>query len=219
MNKRHAPLVRSLEHGEERRLQIIGAAAQAFMRGGFSGTTIDDVARLMGCTKGMIYYHFKNKSELFFAVHRQTITMDLNEARAIIHNGANARARLRAMAYSRINAIIDNLPFQRVTLLGLEMRILGSTTPDDREMLDDLVKMYDEYENMFVEVISDGIEEGEFAPGDPRLLTKPLLGAINWMIMWYRPRPDASKAELQHLCDIMVEFVLRAISIVGLNNK
>lgn len=211
MARKPADAARSSEVADERRIQIIEAAANAFMSEGFAATSIDDVARLLGCTKGLIYYHFKNKTELFFAIHRHTIERNLSEIRPIADSDANGATRMRGMIESHVASIIDRLAFQRVSLLGLEMQIVGSTTPQERSMLNDLLKMYDEYEGLFVRVIKDGMADGSFAAGDARAIAKPLLGAMNWMIMWYRPRPTTTKAARDKLCGSMSDFLLRGL--------
>jgi hypothetical protein len=41
------------------------------------------------------------------------------------------------------------------------------------------------------------VREGEFAPCDPRLVTRAMLGAINWTARWFRPdgaRPASAVA-------------------------
>ena len=200
-----------IDQADERRAQIIDAAANAFMSEGFAATSIDEVARLLGCTKGLIYYHFKNKTELFFAVHWRTIETNLGEVRPLAQGSASAIERMRAMIHSHVSSIIDRLAYQRVALSGLEMQIIGSTTPQERAMLNDLLKMYDEYEGLFVQVIKDGIAEDAFFQGDARLMAKPLLGAMNWMIMWYRPRPNTGKAARDKLCNSMSSFLLRGL--------
>ena len=51
------------------RSRILDAAAEAFMRSGFAGTTIDDIARDVSATKGLVYYHFRSKFDIFLAVY------------------------------------------------------------------------------------------------------------------------------------------------------
>ena len=51
--------------------EILLKAAECFMEQGFHATSIDDVARRLGATKGRIYHHYPSKIELFFDVHRE----------------------------------------------------------------------------------------------------------------------------------------------------
>jgi len=59
---------------EKRRAQLIKAANKVFTKKGYFGATTEEIARTAGLTKGALYFHFKNKEEIFFAVIR-----DINE--------------------------------------------------------------------------------------------------------------------------------------------
>jgi len=62
----------------ERREQILGAAASAFVQTGFDGTSMDDVARAAGVTRLIVYRIFESKHELYSAVLDQVVG-DLRE--------------------------------------------------------------------------------------------------------------------------------------------
>ena len=53
------------------RRQIIEAARQIFAQRGVSRTTLEQIAQAAGVTRGAIYWHFKDKTELFFAMRDQ----------------------------------------------------------------------------------------------------------------------------------------------------
>jgi len=61
---------------EQTRLQIIAAARRVFAQRGVSRTTLAEIAKEAGVTRGAIYWHFKNKPDLFFAMKDQ-ITLPL----------------------------------------------------------------------------------------------------------------------------------------------
>ena len=52
----------------ETRCHILDAAEKVFFEKGFSQTTLMDVANAAGMTRGAIYWHFKNKVDLFEAM-------------------------------------------------------------------------------------------------------------------------------------------------------
>lgn len=58
---------RRLPRGE-RREQLLGAAASTFLRGGFDGTSMEDVAAQAGVTRLIVYRNFASKAELYRAV-------------------------------------------------------------------------------------------------------------------------------------------------------
>lgn len=56
---------------EQTRQDIITAARQVFAERGVSRTTLEQIAKAAGVTRGAIYWHFKNKPDLFFAMMEQ----------------------------------------------------------------------------------------------------------------------------------------------------
>lgn len=52
----------------QRREQILTAATEAFARGGFAATSLDDIAAQAGITRVILYRHFDSKTELYQAV-------------------------------------------------------------------------------------------------------------------------------------------------------
>lgn len=52
----------------ERREQILAAATRAFARGGYTATSLDDVAAEAGITRVLLYRHFDSKTDLYRAV-------------------------------------------------------------------------------------------------------------------------------------------------------
>ncbi len=54
---------------EARREQILNAALAVYIRCGYHGTDMDDVARQAGLAKGLVYYYYKAKKDLFAALY------------------------------------------------------------------------------------------------------------------------------------------------------
>ncbi|KAF0220303.1 MAG: transcriptional [Geobacteraceae bacterium] len=53
---------------EDTRGRILAAASRTFARLGYAGATLDEIAAEAGLTKGAVYWHFKNKNDLFLAL-------------------------------------------------------------------------------------------------------------------------------------------------------
>ncbi|KAB2328674.1 TetR/AcrR family transcriptional regulator [Cytobacillus depressus] len=47
---------------------ILEKARTQFVEKGFQQISMRSIAKLLGCSHGAIYYHFKNKAELFYAI-------------------------------------------------------------------------------------------------------------------------------------------------------
>lgn len=59
------------EEAERTRQQIIDAARQVFHECGVSRTSLEQIAKVAGVTRGAVYWHFANKAELFYAMQEQ----------------------------------------------------------------------------------------------------------------------------------------------------
>ncbi|WP_374604839.1 TetR family transcriptional regulator [Niveibacterium sp.] len=59
---------RTKEQAEATRAQLLDAAEALFCDKGVASTTLDMIARAAGVTRGAVYWHFKNKAEIFEAV-------------------------------------------------------------------------------------------------------------------------------------------------------
>lgn len=56
---------RTKEDTEASRQNIIKAAKLIFSEKGYAATKLEDIGKSVGMTRGVIYWHFKNKAELF----------------------------------------------------------------------------------------------------------------------------------------------------------
>jgi AcrR family transcriptional regulator len=193
------------------RSEILKAAAEAFMTNGYAATSIDTVAEVLGCTKGRIYYQYKSKADLFFDVHREAMRMNIETIEPIAAGEGSPVERITRMLEAHVRLIMTELPFQRVSMQGVEMHVVGSTTPRQRQILRKLIDMRDHYERLFVAVIEEGIASGDFRPVEARMVVKPLLGGLNWMTVWYRPKPRENEEARRQLARQMTEFLLNGL--------
>lgn len=60
------------EEALETRSRVLDAAELVFKRQGVARTSLADIAEAAGVTRGAIYWHFKNKAELFEAMVQRT---------------------------------------------------------------------------------------------------------------------------------------------------
>ncbi|MET4104598.1 AcrR family transcriptional regulator [Roseovarius sp. MBR-78] len=177
-------------------VEILDCAAQCFMEMGFQGTSIDDVARRLGATKGRIYYYYSSKANLFFDVHREGMDRLMKAVKAAMKSNHCGTGKLLAMVEAHALTMMQNIAYESVVVQGVQMHRLGATTPEQRRILDELMAVRKQFEELFVDVLRQGQEDGNLAIRDLSLCAKGILGAVNWMAVWYRPRADDS-AEVQ----------------------
>lgn len=76
----------------EVRSQIIDSATKYFSRYGFHKTTMDEIARNIHKAKGVLYYYFKNKEDLFNEVLKQELGSVKAALLKIVNSNRNALA-------------------------------------------------------------------------------------------------------------------------------
>lgn len=62
---------RTKEEAQETRDEILNAASLVFCDKGFANASLEDIAKTANVTRGAIYWHFKNKTDIFEALHYQ----------------------------------------------------------------------------------------------------------------------------------------------------
>lgn len=60
---------RTKEDAEQTKQSILEAAAKIFSDKGFARSTLDEIAKAAKVTRGAIYWHFENKTEIYKALH------------------------------------------------------------------------------------------------------------------------------------------------------
>ena len=70
---------RTKEEAQATRSRILDTAELVFERRGVSGTSLNEIAKAAGLTRGAIYWHFQDKADLFNAMMERA-TLPLEEA-------------------------------------------------------------------------------------------------------------------------------------------
>ncbi|PRZ40518.1 TetR family transcriptional regulator [Antricoccus suffuscus] len=195
---------------EDKRLAILDAAASVFMRLGFAATSLDDISEALGATKGTLYYHFRSKTSLFFAVQRRAMELLQAAIEPLAHSDGNARDRLESMAFAHSKLMMEDIGYLRVAGQGLELHLSVRTSQAERIELDAITELRDAHERLYIEVIADGVARGEFRDVDPRIVVKPLFGALNWTSRWYQPRDNETAQDRAALAGEIARFAVHA---------
>lgn len=67
------------QQARETRQLILDVALRLFSQQGVSSTSLATIAKAAGVTRGAIYWHFKNKSDLFNEIWEQTPVLAISK--------------------------------------------------------------------------------------------------------------------------------------------
>ena len=106
---------RTKEEAQATRSQLLDAAEQLFQAQGVSRTSLQEIAAAAGTTRGAIYWHFKDKADLFNAM-MERVSLPMEET--IQHLGDDPAADpvqdIRAAVHAALRMVTDNLQVRRV---------------------------------------------------------------------------------------------------------
>lgn len=156
--------------------RIIASAARIFSQKGFQRASLDQVAADAGLTKGAIYWHFKSKNDLFFAILDSRLRQDtaplLGDLHKLLTEGGDARAALAAMFEAGMQRCTTDPDWPR---LYLECLVLARD-PDVRQRLS---AFYDE-----VWTVSRGFTSQLQAHGLTHPGIDPQVAAVFWTALF-----------------------------------
>jgi AcrR family transcriptional regulator len=176
--------------------QILAHAQRLFMEQGFRGISMRQIAEQVGLTKAALYYHFRDKEELFVAIverylHRIAELMDRAAAQ-----GDTCREQLTAI----VHAILTQ-PVEERAILRLASQELSNISPDARGRF--LLLYHEKFIGRLAALLEAGMVSGELRRLDARLTTWTLLGM---MYPYFHPSPSTGfqlgRAEIDALVSI-----------------
>jgi AcrR family transcriptional regulator len=171
----------------KRRVEILKSAATAFRRRGYHGASMGEIAQALRMTKGSLYYYFKNKEEILFFCHDYSLDILLEVLERVEAAGGSPPAKLRSLIESFVHHILDDL---RGTAMTLDFQALSAP------LLRRVIAKRDRFDRGIRRLLQEGMDAGAFAPGDAKLLTFAILGAVNWIPRWFDPTGPATSEQI-----------------------
>lgn len=162
----------------DRRIEILKSAAAAFRRRGYHGASVDEIASALEMTKGNLYYYFKNKEEILYACHDYSLDLLLELMAEVKAEPTTPEAKLRRLVLAFVHLILDEL---QGTALTLDPEALSPP------LFKKVIAKRDEFDQGMRAIIQQGMDQGGFAPGDPKMIEFAIMGAVNWIAKWYAP--------------------------------
>ncbi len=189
--------------GKEKRVRltqraIVAAAAELFAQRGFGSTSLDDIAEVLGVTKGALYYHVKNKEEILRLIYLSVLNVAEEPLRRILKSDLPPAEKLHRAIEHHIEISADRSP--AVTIFYREQPHL--TGPFAKE----ITLRKKDYEHYFEQIIEEGVAAGAFKSDiDPQIIMFGLLGMCHWLSQWYKPSGRYTPKQIATMFTNMVE--------------
>jgi AcrR family transcriptional regulator len=182
---------------EARRLEILRAAARVFRQRGLSAAGMREIAEEADLSPGNLYYYFAGKDELLLFCQDRTLEHMLKAVDTACALPAPSAERLRAVLRAHVHALLDEME-------GATAHLEVEALP--QELRRPVIEKRDRYERAVRALVAEGMKRREFARGDAALVTRAMLGAVNWTARWYRPDGALGVAQIaEALADYLVK--------------
>jgi AcrR family transcriptional regulator len=187
---------------EARWEEIIEVASTTFLKNGYEGTSLQEIASEVGILKGSIYYYIKTKEDLLFEIVNRAqnlymATLEEDEAMA----SAAAPVRLTGFIKRWISLTLKEQQGYRVAE--------RSFTRLSAKRLKTVIERRDTFSDFVKGILVQGVKEGAFDPTvDVSLATITVFELLNSTQEWHQPKGRLSK---DNVAEWYAQFIVRGL--------
>ena len=189
---------RLTQRGKERRAQLLAYATTRFAEDGYHPTSVADIVDGLGVGKGVFYWYFDSKEELFTEILR------------------TAQNDMRRTQQHRIEGVED--PVERIQL-GVRAAVLWMAEHDDLRRLFEFARTETAFNAAMkagqqvvasdaVAHLKEAIVAGRIPDRDPEVLAHAILGVANHLTRVYI---GSRKQDPDEVADMVVTFCMEGI--------
>lgn len=181
------------------KVRIRQVAARLFAENGYDATGIQELSEAVGLGRGALYHHIGSKEQLLFDIIATSVVDVVEQAEALLAEPLPAEEKVRRLSAMTMATVAGNRNEWKVFFRELES-LRG-------ELRGPALALRRRFEDVWIAVVRDGIDAGEFRDVDP-VVVKGILGMHNWAHVWLRPRGRLSDREIS---EAFSEFVLAGL--------
>jgi AcrR family transcriptional regulator len=187
---KYRPMTTQRQEKYEKRLSsILRAASKVIAKEGFNGASVRDVAAKGKIGLSGIYYYFKSKDEMLYAIQQHAFSTLVRQLKERLKDTNTPEERLKAVIDNHFEFFVQHT--DEFTVCVHEMESLSG------KYFRDVLKTRQEYFGLVRKVVSE-LHGG--AKSDSDLAALFLFGSLNWVYMWYDPEKNADINQLSDQC-------------------
>lgn len=179
---------------------ILEAASNLFIKRGYEGTAMQDIARELGISRSALYYYFKNKEEILVSLTEGLTIAAQQLASQVVEQGKPPEVGLRELIHQHAKLILYR-PIQFRVVDQSEVSL-----PDAQRKIAESARRV--LLQKFTEVIQRGVEIGRFRQVNARVAAFAIIGMCNWTAWWFKA--DGAKSA-EEIAEMLADFGLHAL--------
>jgi AcrR family transcriptional regulator len=172
---------------EKRLSLILRAASKVIARDGFDGASVRAVAAEGKVGLSNIYYYFKSKDELLYAIQRRVFSTLVSTLRKRLTSAGSPEEKLKAVIDNHFQFFVNNVGDLKVCVHEIES-LSG-------EYYRNVLKIRREYYRLVRDVVAEVSGASDY---EANLSALFLFGSLNWVYMWYDREKNSEIDILSH---------------------
>ena len=174
---------------KSKRQLIFETAARLFHRQGFKGTSLQEIAKEVGMEAPSLYNHIQSKSEIL-SILLLTLASRFDKGMdAIASSSLSPIDKLKKLVGLHVSLTLEN--GNAMALMLSDWIYLGD------EARAEYLRMKDEYEERFRQILEKGIEEGQLRQMDQNLMMFSILSTLRSLYAWTAKYSEYNPIELE----------------------
>jgi len=161
---------------QQQRDRVLKAAAHCFNRKGYSGTSLKDVADMLGLTDPALYYYVRNKEELVYLCYVRAADVGREAMQRAVAEGGSGLSQVQRYLRYHVEIMVGERGPIAI------MSEIPSLEPGHR---DEVLELSRQHSVNFEKIIKHGIDDGSIAACDVRMTGNAIMGSINWIPKWF----------------------------------
>ncbi|WP_462319641.1 TetR/AcrR family transcriptional regulator [Marinilabilia sp.] len=203
-------MVNKKEKNQDTEQLILDAARKVFVRKGFDGARMQEIADEAGINKALLHYYFRSKDKLFDQIFREAFKRFWPSIEILLTKENAGVKDLIKVAVNNYVDLLMKMPFLPAFIVGEINR--------SPERMEELVLSTGINPGKIMAIVKRSIESGEMIPMDPRelvvnivglsifpFLSRPLLSRMFW------ESPQEYQAFLENRRHSVYEFICRSV--------
>jgi AcrR family transcriptional regulator len=184
------------------RQQILSTATRLFIQYGYHGLSMRQISEALNVSKAALYYHFKDKEELYLAVLETYLDEMKLALDQILAESTSSKEKIR-----RFVEYVLAQPTEQRAIIRLASQEMGHLSAPTRQAFNLIYhqKFLGKIETIFI----TGIEQGELKKVNPEVATWALLGM---MYPYFYPAHSGNGALSKETVQDIITIYLEGIS-------
>ena len=157
---------------ESTKAKIFREAVSLFAQKGYNGVSMRELSERTDVSKPTIYYYFGSKAGIYQTLFHKILKYNTEEFQEIIQKEKSYKDKIIALARMRFGQVVE---YPQLAKFIMVLFIQPEKLPFMEDLIEDAFKRRE----LLIDLIREGIKNGEFGPrANPEMATELFIAAI-----------------------------------------